>query len=135
MFWTDKTNPASELRHFGLLVGGFFPLLFGLALPYLHHHPLPLWPWVVMALLWIPALLFPVLLDPIYAIWTRIGTVLGWINTRIILGLVYCLMIVPIGLLMQWTGKAKIRNIPPKQVESYRHVEQQRPINTFKRMF
>ena len=89
------------LREFGLLTGIILSVLFGLLLPWQRSYSLPLWPWIVSAILWFLALLAPAILNPIYTIWMRIGLVLSWINTRLILGIVFYVLIMPTGLLMR----------------------------------
>ena len=97
-------------------------------------------PWVVIALVSIAAVLSllsaiaPSLLRPVYRGWMRFGEVLGWINTRIILTLVFFLVVTPIGLLMRLFGRSPME--PARRGDSYwtdvdthsygdRHVEKQ----------
>lgn len=89
-----------ELRNFGQLTGAIIVVLFGLLLPWIWGHSLPRWPWLIAAVLWFLAFLTPIALNPIYQVWMRIGLVLGWINTRIILGLVFYGLIMPMGTIM-----------------------------------
>jgi hypothetical protein len=107
-----------ELRDFGILTGAIFAILFGLILPWLKGHAIPAWPWIVAAILWFLALLTPVTLKPVYQGWMRIGEVLGWINTRIILGIVFYLMVTPMGMLMHlFTKKDPMeRKVNPNQI-------------------
>ncbi|MDP9193482.1 MAG: SxtJ family membrane protein [Acidobacteriota bacterium] len=71
-------------------------------------------PWVLSTLVSIAALLLllaavaPSLLHPVYRGWMRVGEVLGWINTRILLTLVFFLVVTPIGLLMRLFGRSPI---------------------------
>lgn len=97
-------------------------------------------PWVVLTLVSIAAVLSllsaiaPSLLRPVYRGWMRFGEVLGWINTRIILTLVFFLVVTPIGLLMRLFGRSPME--PARRGDSYwtdvdthsygdRHVEKQ----------
>jgi hypothetical protein len=96
-------------------------------------------PWVVMTLVSIAAVLSvlaavaPSLLRPVYRGWMRVGEVLAWINTRIILTLVFFLVVTPIGLLMRLFGRSPIttarRDSYWTDVEPHsygdRHVEKQ----------
>ena len=92
-----------RLRSFGFLVGGVF---LGIGLwPFLFGEPYRVWAVGVAAVLLVPALVWPPALEPLFKGWMFIGHVLGWINTRIILGLVFYLMVTPIGLLMRLLGK------------------------------
>ena len=92
------------LRKFGLVTGAIVVGLFAFFLPWLLEHPWPLWPWILAAGLWIPALLFPGVLKPVYKGWMKFGAVLGFVNTRIILGLFFFLILAPIGLVMRLFG-------------------------------
>ncbi len=96
---------SKKLREFGLLTGLVFVLLFGLFIPWLKSKSYPLWPWVLALLLWIPAILKPMVLGPVYDAWMKIGHALGWINSRIILGAVFYLLITPMGWVMRRLGK------------------------------
>ena len=49
--------------------------------------------------------LAPGLLRPAYAPWMKFAEILGYINTRILLGLFYFLGVTPTGLLMRLAGK------------------------------
>jgi hypothetical protein len=90
-----------ELRDFGLLFAAFFAGIFGLIVPAIRGHALPAIPWIVAAIFCFLSLLVPIALQPIYQIWMRIGLVLGWINTRIILGLIFYVLFMPMGIVMR----------------------------------
>jgi len=88
---------AAELRRFGLTVGGAF-LLLALA-SWLRGHTVP--PLVMAGLgtcLVLPGLVAPRVLAPVERGWMRFAEVVGRVNTRIILTLVYALVFTPIGL-------------------------------------
>ena len=55
------------------------------------------------------------------------GEVLGWINTRIILGVLFYLLFTPLGLCMRLRGKDPMRRTLSPEAESYRVVRQPRP--------
>lgn len=132
---TDTTLTPTALRHFGLLTGAIFACLFGLLLPWLGERAIPVWPWVVMAAFCVPALLYPRILQPVYSIWMKIGHILGWINTRIILGLLFFLLLVPVGLLMRILRQGRIQEINRANGNSLRQPSHKRPDNHFKRLF
>ncbi len=96
---------SKKLREFGLLTGTVFVLLLGLLLPWLKSKPYPLWPWVLALLLGIPAILKPMVLGPVYQTWMKLGHALAWVNSRIILGAVFYLMVTPLGWMMRKMGK------------------------------
>ena len=109
-----------ELRKFGLTTGGIIAVLFGLLLPWLFNHAWPIWPWGLAAFLWGWALLLPATLGPVYHGWMRFGHVLGWINTRIILGLMFYTVFFLIGLIMKLIGNDPMSRKINKSLESYR---------------
>jgi Saxitoxin biosynthesis operon protein SxtJ len=51
------------------------------------------------------ALLLPKLLEPLEAVWMGFAGILGAINTRIILGVFYFLIFVPLGFIMRLFGR------------------------------
>lgn len=90
-----------RLREFGLLLGGMIAMAFGLLIPWIWDLRLPLWPWIAAVVLALWALLAPNSLAPVYRGWMRFGGVLGRFNTGLLLGLVFFLVMAPVGLLMR----------------------------------
>ena len=112
---------SKGLRKFGLTTGAIIVLLFVLFFPWVFDmENLPIWPWVVAGLLWVPALVIPNLLGPVYTTWMKIGHALGWVNTRIILGLLFYAMVLPMGLIMRLFGNDPMSRKLDKSVSSYR---------------
>lgn len=88
-----------QLREFGLVTGGIVAVLFGLLLPWLFSaERFPLWPWLVAAGLGGTGLIVPMALRPVYRVWMAFGHVMGWINTRIILGVAFYFIFTPVSL-------------------------------------
>lgn len=126
----SQEQDAKSLREFGLLMGLVLSVFLGWLLPWRHQQPLPLWPWVVSVFLWVLALVRPIFLNPIYNVWMRIGSLLGWINTRIILGIIFFVVVMPIGLV-----RRDILHQDPLQMkidanlETYRILSKNKDIN------
>ena len=87
---------SSELRRFGLTVGGMFLLLGGVSRWRGHVYP-PAVFWTAGVLLVAPALVAPMVLEPVRRGWMRFGMVVGEFNARIILTVFYFLVIAPFG--------------------------------------
>jgi hypothetical protein len=47
----------------------------------------------------------PILLKPIHKVWMTLAVLLGWLMTRVILGVLFYLVVTPIGLLLRLLGK------------------------------
>ena len=93
------------LRKFGLTTGAIIIVLFALFFPWVFDmETMPKWPWIAAAVLGVPALLMPAVLRPVYNTWMKIGAGIGWVNTRIILGVLFYVMILPMGIVMRLFG-------------------------------
>lgn len=126
---------GKDLRVFGFTIGSITALLFGLALPFIFDRTIPLWPWIIGGLFIIAGGLFPKSLRYIHNIWMKIGSILGWINTRIILGLIFFLVMTPIGLILSMTARdAMSRKIDHSQA-TYRILSVIRKKNHVERPF
>ena len=101
-----QANRITEMRKFGFTMGAVISILFGLLLPWLFEHDYPLWPWIAAGVFWLAAAAVPASLSPVYSAWMRIGHALGWINTRIILGLMFYTVFFLASILMKLLGKA-----------------------------
>jgi len=99
----------AELRQFGLSTGAIVACLFGLILPWLLGRPVPVWPWVLFAVLGLAALAAPGILRPVYRGWMKFGAVLGAVNTRVILGVFFFLILFPVGLMRRLFGSDPMR--------------------------
>ncbi len=126
-----------ELRKFGFILATGIILIFGLLIPWLRDSsfqqllswPLP-WPWNLSFVLLMISLFVPMALAPIYKVWMLIGHALGYINTRLILGLIYMAMFTPVAFLLKLLGKDPMhRALDPAQ-HSYRvNSNQPKPEN------
>lgn len=108
------------LREFGLTGGAILAVVFGLLLPLLRGHALPVWPWAAAGIFWVWALLAPATLNPVYQVWMRIGLALGWVETRIILGAVFYGLILPMGLIMRLLNRDSMARRFEPSLNTYR---------------
>ena len=132
----NREAPSTkELRDFGLITGGLFALLFGLFFPWLRSHRFPLWPWILCAALAGSALRRPQLLKYVFAGWNRLGLVLGWINSRIVLSVIFYLVIVPMGLLVRLIGRDPMARAVDPDAASYRVPSFRAPVENMEKPF
>jgi len=126
-----RSISSKELRNFGLLIGFCFPIFVGWFLSSIGGHDFRIW----TLFIGIPCLLLgitkPILLLYPYKAWMKLGHVLGWINSRVILGLVFLLMLLPISIIMKffqydplrknWNNKKSYKeNIKNKEINMNR---------------
>ena len=129
---SEITN--KQLRSFGFTVGGIFALI---ALwPLIVRAEDPRWWAVVVAgCLLVPAAVFPKSLTWVYKGWMALGHVLGWINTRIILGFVFYFVVTPIGIVRRLLGKDPMGRRLRPDLESYRVPRNPRPASHLTRQY
>ena len=114
------------LREFGWVTGALFVILFGILFPFLFTSSFPFWPWWIAGVLWGFAWLAPEGLKWVYQTWMTIGQILGWINTRLVLGIIFYLLITPIGFVKRIVSENPL--YPKSRVpNSYRRLSPPRP--------
>jgi hypothetical protein len=123
-----------QLRSFGLTVGGIFAVI-GLWPVILRSDDPRWWALVLTGLLVFPAAVFPKSLTWIYKGWMALGHVLGWVNTRIILGLIFYGLVTPIGFIRRWLGKDPMGKEIRADIDSYRIIRKPRPALHLKRQY
>jgi hypothetical protein len=125
-----------DLREFGLVTAGMITLVFGLLIPWIWDATSwPMWPWILAALLGTISLILPNILQPVYHWWMKLAHVLGWINTRILLSLVFFLIFLPVALIMRLMGKDPMRRKLDSTEKSYRVESKTPPQNHMERPF
>ena len=86
-----------------------------------------IWALATSIVLSVMAVVFPAALKPFQRVWMNIGETLGWVNSRIILSIVYYLLIVPIGAILRITGKDAMRRKFEPNAETYKVPRAARP--------
>lgn len=126
----------SDLRTFGFIMGGMIAFMFGLVIPWLFSSEnWPIWPYIVMAIFFILAVAVPEVLRPVNHFWLKVGNVLGFINSRIILGAMFYLMIFPIGMILKVLGKDSMQRKLEANAVTYRKETTVREKNHLKKPF
>ena len=111
-----------QLREFGLLIGLGFPIFIGWILPGIGGHLFKFWSLWVGVIFLILGIINPRLLFYPYQAWMALGNALGWVNSRIILGLVFIVVVQPIALIMRAFGYDPLRKKKGNK-KSYREVK------------
>src|SRR5919106_1349987 len=130
---TEQQN-IKELRNFGLIVGGIF-LIIGIWPLVWRGEGMRLWALGIGAVLVPLGLIIPAVLAPVFKVWMKVGHVLGWINTRIILGILFYGLITPMGVVMRLFGWDAMRRVVVRDAQTYRVVRQPRPKSHMTRQF
>ncbi len=117
-------DPAARrrqvLRRFGVTVG---IACAAIAVLLLWKHR-ALWPACagLAGLLLVLAWLAPRLLDPLERVWMKAAGLMGWLMTRVILGIVFVLIFTPAGLMLRLLGKDPLELRFRRDAASYWHM-------------
>jgi len=106
------TNRISkkQLRDFGYLIGFGLPLIIGWLIPSITGHAFRAWTlWISIPTLVI-GIISPRFLKKPYQAWMQLGHLLGYINSRIILGIVFVAVLQPIAFVMRAFGYDPLRS-------------------------
>ena len=121
----------SSNRSFGIV---FFIIFFLIALyPLLSDQEIRLWALIISAIFLILGLLKSKLLTPLNKLWFRFGIFLGKIITPIIMGIIFFIVVTPIGLIMRLIGK-DLLNLKYNKEKSY-WIEKVGPKSKMKNQF
>ena len=113
----DVPPAGSSDRAFGLVFAVVFAVV-GLW-PLLHAAPPRLWPFAPAALALGFALFAPRRLAPLNRAWTRFGHLLARLTNPLVLGLLFFLVVTPMGLAMRALGKDPLRRRLEPEAASY----------------
>lgn len=120
---TDMT--AAELRKFGLVTGAILIGLIGCLLPWLHSGVEKMLSWLLYVgpvggalIVW--SLVHPASLIYFYKPWMKLAEGLGFINTRIILFILFYGLFMPMGVIMRLFGKDPMHRELNAALDSYR---------------
>ena len=108
------------LRTFAWMFAAVVASLFGLILPWFLKQDWPWEPWVIAAVFFVWGLIAPSTARPFYRLWMRFGFVMNAIVTRIILGVVFYVVILPYGLAFRLRGRDPLHRKWDHELQSYR---------------
>ena len=128
-----KSNiKISSNRNFGLVF--FFIFLVVSIWPLTHNESPRIWSAIISLAFLILVLTRSKLLTPLNRLWAKFGIILGSIIAPIVMGVVFFLVVTPIGLVMKIIGKDLLSIKYDKKKETY-WVKRDIPTSTMKQQF
>ena len=128
-----KSNiKISSNRNFGLVF--FFIFLVVSIWPLTHNESPRIWSAIISLAFLILVLTRSKLLTPLNRLWAKFGIILGAIIAPIVMGVVFFLVITPIGLVMKIIGKDLLSIKYDKKKETY-WVKSDKSTSTMKQQF
>jgi hypothetical protein len=131
---TNAEIDRKELRKFGVLVGVAF-MIIGVWPIVWRGDSVRFWALGVGIVLAAAGLAVPGVLAPLFKVWMKIGHILGWINTRIILSIIFFGILTPMGLVMRAFGWDAMRRGLDKDATTYRVMRAPRSPTHMTRQF
>jgi len=147
--WTNmvrinQKHSTSQIRIFGLLFGLLIIFIFNILLPkifglkvdiiienylsfseYLPFDVFMQWPNLISFIILIVAVIPPKSFSGIMNIWIKFGSIIGFINSKIILMIIFYIFITPLGLFLRIINRNYLFIKIDKSVKSYRKYSPQ----------
>ena len=121
----------SSNRSFGIV---FFVVFFLIALyPLINNEDIRIWSLVISLIFLILGLINSRILNPLNKLWFKFGILLGKIVSPIIMGIIFFLVITPIGFIMRILGK-DLLNLKFNSNKTY-WIEKKDPKSSMKKQF
>ena len=122
----------SSNRNFGLV---FFIVFFIISVwPLTYEEPIRIWSAIISSVFLILGLMNSQLLTPLNKLWFKFGMILGAIVAPITMGVVFFLVVTPIGLVMRMMGKDFLNKKYDKQKKTY-WIKRDKDVGTMRRQF
>ena len=115
---SEKINASDrEVRKFGLMFAGICLAVAA----YSYYKQGTVWPWFLggTGAFALGGLIAKPVLRPIYIVWMKFAAGLAWVNTRLILGIFFYLVLTPVGLIMRVLGKDPLTRKIDRSTPSY----------------
>ena len=122
----------SSNRNFGLVF--FIVFLIVSIWPLTYEEPIRIWSAIISLVFLILGLMNSKLLTPLNKLWFKFGMILGAIVSPVVMGVVFFLVVTPIGLIMKIMGKDLLNKKYDKKKRTY-WIKRDTLIGTMKRQF
>jgi len=109
-----------ELRRFGMAAGALVVALVWFLLPRWRAVPRPAWAFGAGLGLIALGLVWPRALYPLHRAWRPIGRLLALVNTWLLLGIVFFVVVAPLGAILRRVGRLQYRDGFDPRAASYR---------------
>lgn len=126
---SEKINASDrEVRKFGLMFAGICLAVAA----YSYYREGTVWPWFLGGAggFALGGLIARPLLRPVFIGWMKFAFVLGWVNTRIILGVFFFGVLTPVGVIMRTFGRDPLTRKIDRGPGSYWKVRESVPFDS-----
>ena len=128
----NNNTKISSNRSFGIL---FFIVFFTISLwPLISRGDIIYWALIASLIFLVLGVLNSKLLTPLNKLWIKFGIFLGAIVSPIVMGIIYFIILTPIGALMRFLGKDLLKINKSKSLTTY-WINRDKQKNTMKKQF
>ena len=113
---------AEGLRRFALIFALIVTGVFGVVVPLAAGLGFVWLPWLIGAVFVAWGLLAPASVRPFYRLWMRFGLLMNAIITRVVLGIVFYLIVLPFGIILRIRGSDPLKRQWDPAAVSYRVI-------------
>ena len=122
----------SSNRSFGLL---FFIVFLAISLwPLKSQEDLRLWAFIIALIFFVLGILNSKFLTPLNKLWMKFGIFLGSIISPVVMGVVFFIVVTPVGLIMRFLGKDLLR-VNKNKIASTYWINREKQKTTMKKQF
>ena len=122
----------SSNRNFGLVF--FIVFLIVSTWPLTNGEPVRIWSAIISLFFLILGLMNSKLLTPFNKIWFKLGDILGYVVSPIVMGIIFFLVVTPTGIIMRLLGKDLLRQKLYKSKKSY-WIKNKKSLDSMKNQF
>lgn len=126
---------SKGLRQFAFTFAVIICILFGFIVPYIFNHSFSIWPWVVGSVFVVWGILLPVTLRPVYKLWMIFGLLMSKITTPIILGILFYLVLTPVGIVMRCFKADPMARSIDKESNTYKKLRAESENTNFEKPY
>ncbi|GAB4303918.1 MAG: hypothetical protein Kow0090_19490 [Myxococcota bacterium] len=127
-----QNDKKREFRNFGLSLGIALLIITTLIFHFKGFSTGAKITTAIALFLLISGLFFPLILAPFHFVWMKFAAGLAWLNSRILLTLIYLLFFVPVGLLLSIFGRDPLKIKDFRKKESY-WIKREKPLGESER--
>ena len=128
----SKDKTSKELRNFGFLFSIFIIFFTKFILGFIFEIITGLWPFVTSIIIILLAIIIPKVLIVLYVPWMKLTNILHLVNTHLIIGIIFYLLITPTGIIMRLIGRNPMKN---NKLHTYRISSYSRNKNHIERPY
>lgn len=122
-----NSDASKGMRDFAWQFSLLIMIVFMGLLPWIFDGNIPWWPLILSMYLCASGVIYPKAVYPIYVVWMVLASILGFINTYLLLALVFYIVFTPMGCVLRYLKRLQY-DTPSKHTSTY-YIKRDEPID------